>query len=261
MEANGMLLALLDIPAWCTEEYNRWYDLDHLPEHVSKADVLMARRYVRTREMTSVAGVLPSESLGGYPPYLTTYWFGGPLDFLTEEALGLWTTKDQGIVKAGRYWRVGRAGHTSRWRVVDAATRPSVLVDKGAVPYLAHRGVIVAVGRAAAPDRIQQAHAWWDSVHLVDLFSVPGLLAAVRLQPAEAGQAGTVAHFLLCEQHPIEVMAGIERGMRYWRSVGRFPAHGGVYEAVAFLPYQWIVPLQYDFDIGDPFETPAGPET
>ena len=44
MEINGMMLAMLDIPAWCTEEYNRWYDLDHLPEHVSKGDVRAVKR-------------------------------------------------------------------------------------------------------------------------------------------------------------------------------------------------------------------------
>ncbi len=53
-------------------------------------------------------------------------------------------------------------------------------------------------------------------------------------------------------------MARIEAAMPYLKAVGRFPAHGGVYEPMAFLPYQWIVPLQYDFDIGDSDELPAG---
>jgi hypothetical protein len=34
MEMQGVLLALLDMPAELTEEYNRWYDLDHMPEQV-----------------------------------------------------------------------------------------------------------------------------------------------------------------------------------------------------------------------------------
>lgn len=250
-----MMLAMLDIPAWCTEEYNRWYDLDHMPEHVSKADVLMARRYVATRQLREVAGVLPSDWVGGYPPYLTTYWFGGPLDFTSDEAHALWSTMDRAIVKAGRYWQVGRGRHGSRWRVADAVTHPSVLVSPAAVPYIAHRGVIVAVGRAASPERVGEAVEWWDTVHLVDLFSVPGILAAVRFEPAESSQEDLLLHLLLCEAHPAEVMAGIDKAMRYWQAVGRYPAHGGVYEPMAFLPYQWIVPLQYDFDIG---ETEAG---
>jgi hypothetical protein len=260
VEANGLMLALLDIPAWCTEEYNRWYDLDHMPEHVSKGDVLMGRRYVATRELRKAPGVQPSEWLGGYPPYLTNYWFGGPLDFMGEEALGLWRTKDRGIVKAARYWRVGTSAHGSRWRVAAAVTRPSVLVDPAAVPYLAHRGVIVAVGRAPSPERVDEAVAWWDNVHLVDLFSVDGVLAVVRFSPADPANEGVLLHLILCEAAPGEVMGSIDRARRYWGAVGRFPAHGGVYEPMAFLPYQWIVPLEYDFDISQPDEpTPVTP--
>ncbi len=246
-----MTLNLLDMPAWCTEEYNRWYDLDHLPEHVSKPDVLMGRRYVAPRELRTVPGAQPSEWVGGYPPYLTTYWFGGPLDFTSEEARAGWRHKDRGIVKAGRYWRLGRVSHSSGWRVADTITRPSVLVDKPAVPYLAHRGVIVAIGRAASPERLPDAVAWWDSVHLVDLFSQPGILGAVRLTPVDPGQAGVLLHLLLCEEHPAAVMANIEAARGYLEAVGRVPAHGGVYQSMAFLPYQWIVPLHYEFDIGD----------
>jgi len=49
---------------------------------------------------------------------------------------------------------------------------------------------------------------------------------------------------LLCEDAPATVMEGIEREMRYQRAVGRFPAHGGVYESIVFLPYDRIVPLE-----------------
>ncbi len=258
MEVNGLMLALLEMPAWCTEDYNRWYDLDHLPEHVSKGDVLMGRRYVAPRELRAVAGSLRSDWIGGYPPYLTTYWFGGPLDFMSEEALGLWKAKDRVIVKSARFWQVGRARHSSRWRVADAVTRPSVLIDKAAVPYMAHRGLIVAVGRAPSPDRVQEAIDWWNTVHLVDLFGVPGILAAIRLSPVDPADDGLVLHLLLCDVNPAAVMRSIERALRSMRAQRRFPPYGGVYEPMAFLPYQWIVPLQYDFDIGEEEESRRG---
>lgn len=252
MEANGLMLALLDIPARYTEEYNRWYDLDHMPEHVSKDDVLMGRRYVAPRALRRAPGVQRCEWLGGYPPYLTNYWFGGPLDFIGDEALAGWRAKDRTIVKAGRYWQVGRGTHSSRWRLTRAVARPSVLVAAAAIPYLAHRGVIVAVGRAPSPERVDDAVEWWDRVHLVDLFAVDGVLAAVRFTPTDPAHAGMLLHLVLCEQPPDEVLRGIERAKRTWEAVGRFPAHGGAYEPLAFLPYQWIVPLEYDFDVGDP---------
>lgn len=238
------MLALLDIPAAYTEEYNRWYDLDHLPEHVSKGDVLAGRRYVATRALRSAPGIVESDWSGGYPPYLTNYLFGGPLDFTSDEARQGWLTKDRGIVRAGRYWREGQGRHNSYWRLAGASARPSVLVSEAAIPWLAHRGVIVAAGRAQG-----DAVAWWNDVHLVDLFAVPGMLAALRFEPVAEENADIVLHLLLCEDDPATVMEGIDRSMRYQRAVGRFPAHGGVYEPLAFLPYQRIIPLEYDFEL------------
>ncbi|OHV42132.1 hypothetical protein BBK14_10915 [Parafrankia soli] len=274
MEIDGMMLALLEIPAECTVEYNRWYDLDHMPEHLAKSDVLLGRRYVAPRDLREAPGVVRSDLLGGYPPYLTTYWFGGPLEMTSEQAREGWLALDRTLLKGGRFWRIGRPRHSSRWRVAAAWSRPGCLVRPVAVPYLAHRGVIVALGRAPSAARLGEAVDWWERVHLPDLAAVPGLLGAVRLKWADeigGGEAGgsetsgdeagggeavdaapgsdLVLHMLLCEDPPELVMGRIEEAKRYWRAVGRFPAHRGAYEELAFLPYRLIVPLEYDFDI------------
>ena len=60
-----------------TQEYNRWYDLDHVPEHVSKPDVLMNKRYVAPRDLQDLGGG-GSDLTGGHPPYLSMYYLGGP---------------------------------------------------------------------------------------------------------------------------------------------------------------------------------------
>jgi hypothetical protein len=91
---------------------------------------------------------------------------------------------------------------------------------------------------------------WWEQVRLTDLFSVGGLLAAIRMKPAGEDQSNLMLHILLCEHPPATVMHDLEQKKKYWRAVGRFPAHGGVYKDLAFLPYQRIIPLEYDFDIG-----------
>jgi hypothetical protein len=251
VEINAIMLAMLDIPAELTQEYNRWYDLDHLAEHVSKGDVLAGRRYVAPRELRRAPGAQPSEWTGGYPPYLTMYLFGGPLDFASDEAQALWRDMDRGIVKSGRFWREGRTTHGSRWRIADATARPSVLVSKPAIPYLAHRGVIIALGKAPSAERMQEAVDWWDGTHLVDLFAVEGIVGAIRGAPADPTPGDTLLHVLLCEDAPADVMTRIAESMRYQRAIGRFPAHGGVYESIAFLPFDRIVPLEYDFDISN----------
>jgi hypothetical protein len=251
-----MMLATLDIPAEYTAEYNRWYDLDHMPEHVAKPDVLAGRRYVAPRGLRAVPGAVRCELLGGYPPYLTTYLFGGPLDMRDAAAREGWLALDRTLLRSGRFWRLGQASYHGLWTVASALARPGCLVRPAAVPYLAHQGVIVALGRAAAPERVPEAVEWWERVHFPDLATVPGLLAAVRLEPTE-DDSDLVLHLLLCDGDPETVARGIEAAKAYWRPVGRFPAHGGVYRELAFLPYRRLIPFEYDFDIGED-DSPGG---
>lgn len=248
MEVKGILLALLDIPPEDTEEYNRWYDLDHLAEHVSKPDVLTATRYVAPRDLRGL-GHVDSDLTGGHPPYLTVYYLGVD-DFASAEVAALWTAKDRVIVKQGRFWRSGDVPFVGRWALGETFTRPPVLVSPEAVPYLAHRGVVVAVGRAPSAERRDDAVAWWRDTHLVDLLSVEGVHAAMRFDPPVGSDddRDLFVHLLLLEDDPAVAMPRVERALRYARSVGRYPAHRGAYEPVAFLPYRRIVPLEYDFD-------------
>ncbi len=250
MEINGIQLAFLDIPPEYTQDYNRWYDLDHMPEHVSKPDVIMGRRYVATRALRNLPASHVSDVFGGHPPYLSIYWFGGPLDMASDEAREGWRIKDRGIVKQGRYWLRGHGTGGGLFRVAESTARPSVLVAEEAIPHLNHRGVIVAYGKAPSPERRDEAVSWWTHTHLVDLFAVPGVLAALRCDPVGRDE-DHVLHLILCEDSPVEVMPRIHAALHYQGAIGRWPAHGGAYEPVAFLPYERIVPLEYDFDFGD----------
>lgn len=246
MQVTGILLALLDIPREFAEEYNRWYDLDHLPEHVSKPDVLQATRYVAPRDLQELGGG-GSDLTGGHPPYLTMYYLGVP-DFTSEEATGYWTTKDRGIIKAGRFWRSGNVRFTRRWALGETFTSASVLVSDEAVPYVGHRGVVVALGRAPSAGQRDDALRWWRDTHLVDLLAVEGVLAAMRFDPVEGGEDDLLLHVFLLRDDPAVVMPRVEGALRYGGELGRYPAHGGVYESLAFLPYRRVVPLEYDFD-------------
>jgi hypothetical protein len=247
MEINGLHLAFLDIPPEYTQEYNRWYDLDHMPEHVAKADVVMGRRYVADRSMRDLPGVHNTGAFGGHAPYLSIYSFGGPLDMMSDEARGLWRTLDNGIVRQGRYWQAGKGVGGGMFRVRGAAARASCLVSTPAIAHLNHRGVIVAYGKAPTPEQRPDAVWWWERTHLPDLLVVPGVLAALRGDPADTSD-DHILHVILCEDSPKDVMPRIADAMRYAGAIGRFPAHKGVYVPEAFLPYERIVPLEYDFD-------------
>jgi hypothetical protein len=249
MQIDGIALALLDIPIENTREYNLWYDLDHMPEHLSKPDVIMGRRYVSTLSLRKSDGIVTSELTGGYPPYATIYSFGGPLDFMSQEALTGWSTMDRHLLKTGRFWRSGRPAYIGYWRLADARARPSVLVDRLAIPHLPHRGIILALGRTAPLEARDEAIRWWNDIHLVDLFAVRGVLASLQLTPAELDDQTLLLHVILCDAPPNNVMTELEVARRSYRATGRYPAFGGVYEEIAFLPYERIVPLEYDFDL------------
>jgi hypothetical protein len=246
MEVKGILFAMIDIDPEDTEGYNRWYDLDHLAEHVSKPDVLAAKRYVAPRDLRELADGGGSFT-GGHPPYVTVYYLGID-DFASEEAWALWTTKDRGIIKSGRFWRSGKVVLTLRWRLGETFTRPPVLVSDEAVPYVAHRGILVALGRAPSAEERGDALRWWRETHLVDLLAVEGINAAMRFDPVEDEEQDMLLHLLLLEDDPAAVMPRVRGALRYGEAVGRYPAHGGVYESIAFLPYRVIVPLEYDFE-------------
>ncbi len=258
MQVTGILLALLHMPADLGEGYNRWYDLDHMPEHVAKDDVLYGRRYVATESLQQSAGVEPAPLTGGHPSYATIYSFGGPLDFAGEEAERGWLDLDRQITKAGRYWRQGSVAFASRFRLEAGRARASVLVQERAVPHLAHRSIIVALGRVSPDQERSRAAEWWDRTRLVDLFAVPGVMAALRLSSVDADKADLMLHVLLCDAPAQQVMAGVALAQTGWRALGRWPAYDGSYEEVAFLPYDIVAPLQYDFDSAG-FDGPGQP--
>ena len=197
MEINGIQLAFLDIPPEYTQDYNRWYDLDHMPEHVSKPDVIMGRRYVATRALRNLPASHVSDVFGGHPPYLSIYWFGGPLDMASDEAREGWRIKDRGIVKQGRYWL---RGHGTGGGLSGSPSQPLVRAcwwPKRRFPISTTAGVIVAYGKAPSPERRDEAVSWWAHTHLVDLFAVPGVLAASAMRPGGTRRGPRLAPHLL----------------------------------------------------------------
>jgi hypothetical protein len=68
-DAPWMYIVHTDIPDHIVDEYNAWYDSEHLPRCAAIPGVLRARRYMST-------GILGGSSDG--PRYLTAYELAGP---------------------------------------------------------------------------------------------------------------------------------------------------------------------------------------
>jgi hypothetical protein len=254
VKVTGISVALLDMPSEYTQEFNRWYDLDHLPEHVSKDDVLMARRYVATPETATLPGIQASDLTAGHPPYAAIYFFGGPLDFMSDEASAGWREMDRRIIKAGRFWTQGRVAFASWWKLTAAAARPSIHISNDAIPHLPHQSIVLILGKASSPEHRPDAVAWWEGTQLPDLHEIPGVLATLRFEPAQADESELLLHVLLCSSPVNEIMRDFVQVRRYQELTGRYPAHSRAYETVAILPYDLIIPLRYDFVMSDSTE-------
>ncbi len=64
-KARGLLMVCVDVPAAVEEEFNRWYDEEHISERLSIPGVLNAARYMAVR---------------GGPKYLACYELTDPID-------------------------------------------------------------------------------------------------------------------------------------------------------------------------------------
>jgi hypothetical protein len=249
MKINAIAIALLDIAAEYTQTYNRWYDLDHLPEHISKGDVLAGRRYVAPVGLRAAPAVNAGETTGGHPPYATMYCYGGPMDFMSQEARDGGAIKDRVITKAGRYWMGGKVPYMSNWHHVESRARRSIQVAEDAIAYLPHRGMILALGAAPSVARRDEASAWWRATQEIELLDLPGVLAVLEFRPTTDGVAEQLLHVVLCEDAVLDVMTRIEQFRLSQRLTGKYPAHKGAYEELALLPYDTIVPFRYDFEV------------
>jgi hypothetical protein len=259
MRVDAVSIALLDVRS-DHRHFNRWYDLDHLPEHVSKPDVVNGQRYVATGRTRRSAGVVAGPLTQGHPPYATIYSFGGPLDFRDEAAVAGWRDKDRAIVKAGRYWLPGTLAHNSSWRPAVNWTRPSHPLSADAVAYLPHRTLVLSIGRVTDRER---ASNWWNETQNDSILDLGGVLAVRQMDPADAEHADLMLHLVFSEHDAVTTMAALDELREVQRFTGRYPSHRGEYEALALLPYERIVPFQYDFvdelDLDAPDQTDEAP--
>jgi hypothetical protein len=244
MRVTGIAVGFIDVPEEHTQAYNRWYDLDHVPENLALPEITGARRYVATPEL--VAARPPSlqpELSDGAGKYFTTYLLG------TEDlaqATESWHALGDRLRRAGRFFRHGRAPYAGVYRLERAVARPGVPVAPEAVPHLGHRGAFVALSRVADPARRAEADRWYEEVHFPDLLDVPGVLAALRLSRFEMPDEGRFMSLYLLDGDPATVAAEWAARRRDLVARGRMPSPDSS-RSLFFAPYRRVTPLVYEF--------------
>jgi hypothetical protein len=74
MQATGIIFAGLDCDADSIEDWNYWYDLEHVPPNVAMPGVMLGRRYVATPDLHALRIVDPSSGFANRRgTFLTIY--------------------------------------------------------------------------------------------------------------------------------------------------------------------------------------------
>ena len=181
MKANGAVVGLIDVPQEHTQDYNVWYDFDHLPEFVALDDMLLGRRYVADTECKAARpgpSKLP-ELADGKGSYCSTY-FMSTTDI--GAVMGYWNQAGVRLRKEKRIFRHGKIADVTFYALTQAHARPGIPVVEAAVPYLGHQGIYVVMTEVADPAMRPAVDEWFAEAHSKDLLAVPGVVAAMRLE-------------------------------------------------------------------------------
>jgi hypothetical protein len=170
VDVSGIIFASVDCDADAIEDWNRWYDLEHLPPNIALPGIMSGKRYVAPPALHDVRE--PAERLEGFADgrgvHVTIYTLhGDPAQVLAD----MTSTRDV-LEDAGRMFapekKTVRAGDamTLSWVVAD----PVLKADARDVPHVQHTAIRVVMrrgGDAAARDDIATRAVTVDGVHAV----------------------------------------------------------------------------------------------
>ena len=176
----GLLLTLTEPPAAMDEEFNAWYDTEHMAERLSIAGFLSARRWRR-------------ECKDGEGRYLATYELTSPGVLETPEYLAHvgehftpWSKRCLGAATVFRRWACEQ------------------IVPGNQAPDQAASALFLACGDVPAAHE-EEFNRWYDIEHLPLLLQVPGVLGARRFR-ALSGSPRYIALYDLSDisapEHP-----------------------------------------------------------
>lgn len=160
-DREGLLFVMMDIASEYDEEFNRWYNEEHLPERRSCAGFLSAKRY---------------EAVEGSPKYLASYDLKG-VDVLESPSyraltaeISPWTKRIGSLLQA--HARNVYVEQTPEYLMDTFATREAI--DKAAG--------LLAVLADVEPEHENELTGWYNEEHLRERMMCPGFLRARRFE-------------------------------------------------------------------------------
>ncbi len=170
MDVSGIIFASVDCDADAIEDWNRWYDLEHLPPNIALPGIMSGRRYVAPPALHDARE--PADRLEGFADgrgvHVTVYTLAGdPAQVLADmtdyrdklEAADRMFAPEKKVVRAGD-------AMTWAWGVAD----PALKADPTDVPHVQHTSIRVVMRRGgddAARGEVAPAAVAVDGVHAV----------------------------------------------------------------------------------------------
>jgi len=168
--AKGILIAAMDFSDVAADEFDDWYDNEHVPERLRVPGFLNAERW-----------------LGAANP---------------KHSLALYDLDTVGVLHSAPYRAVGGANGSPWTKRVTGRTKSLIRLEG---EQLKPGDALAPVGRASAllliamnvvPEQESEFNEWYNSEHLPALGAVPGVLCARRYRGTGATQLyAAVYHF------------------------------------------------------------------
>jgi hypothetical protein len=177
--AKGELIAALDFSNVAEDEFNDWYDLEHIPERQRVPGFLTLQRWIGADNAKQSVAAYDLDSLAVLqsPAYRA---IGG-------ENLSVWSKRV--MAKCQRLLRF---------------EGEQILPGDAVAPQNA--GGLLLVGMTPAPQYETEFNAWYDTEHVPALARVPGVLCARRFRATGGGPKYVALYHLLAP----EVIDGAE---------------------------------------------------
>lgn len=241
MEIKAVSLGFTDCEPEFIEDFNRWYDFDHVPENIALDSIVTARRYVATPELKALRrNVNIPEMKDGQGTFLATYWAGTDnMEQVSKEMGQLF----QDLLPLKRIFRQARVVFNDRFRTIGSWCRKDIpQVVPAAIPYLPHKGMMVVISDVPDKSRRQEVESWYD-VHVQEVLEVPGAVAFLRFESVEV--ENRLLSLVMFEDDPKDVLTRMNETQGE-----RAPAPEGLLDRMFMGPYRLITPLHYDFSKG-----------
>ena len=175
---TGLLAVWTDVPADKEDDFNQWYNEEHIPELLSIPGILNAARYEAVKSGPKYLACYELEDVA----VLDSYAFN-------HRSFTDWAKRASPVVIGQNFIKNG-------YRMIRPGTLTSELAASGMAPVL-------QIGRMAVPEEHEDEwNDWYNNVYTANYEKVPGCIMARRWQAVDGEPKYAVMYELENEKVP-----------------------------------------------------------